>query len=42
MLAYYVEWRMREAWRSVLFADVGFDPSPPRPVTHDMSAWSAW
>jgi hypothetical protein len=21
MLAYYVEWHMREAWRSVLFAD---------------------
>src|SRR5207237_1292565 len=23
MLAYYVEWRMREAWRPLMFADVG-------------------
>jgi hypothetical protein len=25
MLAYYVEWHMREAWRSLLFADEDLD-----------------
>jgi hypothetical protein len=30
MLAYYVEWHMREAWRSVLFADEDQDAKQHR------------
>jgi hypothetical protein len=30
MLAYYVEWHMREAWRSILFADEDLEAKATR------------
>lgn len=30
MLAYYVEWHMREAWRELMFADCDQDAKPTR------------
>jgi hypothetical protein len=43
MLAYYVEWHMREAWRALLFADEDLKAKtqrdPVAPATRSAAAW---
>jgi|APLow6443716910_1056828.scaffolds.fasta_scaffold574765_2 hypothetical protein len=38
MLAYYVEWHLREAWRELMFADTQHTRDPVAPTERSSSA----
>ena len=46
MLAYYVEWHMREAWRELMFADIDQEAKatrdPVAPAQRSKRRWTRW